>query len=119
MKKDKGFVINRTVYPWDIYIYYGDNKKAIDFMVEHTDENYRPAITRQLNNDYSAHAIHFDNGNMGIHFKELTPALMAHEALHLTEYMFQNIGSKHSKKTSEPFAYLMHWIIDEINKGLK
>lgn len=42
--------------------------------------------------------------------------IIAHEALHIVNYMFQDFGIVYDVDNDEPAAYLLGWIVNEITK---
>ena len=47
------------------------------------------------------------------------PDLIAHEAVHIANYIYKNAHIKHDFDNDEPFAYLVAWVVGEIHKSLK
>lgn len=45
-------------------------------------------------------------------------SLIAHEAVHICNYIFKNVGAELDKTNDEPQAYLVGWIVEEIDKFL-
>ncbi|WP_374440543.1 hypothetical protein [Epilithonimonas sp.] len=46
-------------------------------------------------------------------------SLIAHEAVHICNFIFKNVGIELDRNNDEPQAYLVGWIVDEIEKFLK
>ena len=44
---------------------------------------------------------------------------VAHEALHIVNLLFNNIGAKPDLNNDEPQAYLLGWVVEQIHKTLK
>ena len=42
----------------------------------------------------------------------LSVGQMAHEAVHVATYLFDEIGAEHTVYNQEPFAYLVGWVAD-------
>jgi hypothetical protein len=51
-------------------------------------------------------------------YNPLTPGIITHEALHLTNFILNERGVLFDYENDEPHAYLLEWIIDEIFKFL-
>lgn len=45
--------------------------------------------------------------------------IIAHEALHLIGYIYEDIGAILDVKNDEPQCYLLEWIVDECHKFIK
>lgn len=44
----------------------------------------------------------------------ITHGIISHEALHITQFIAECIGSELNYKDPEPMTYLMNWIVDEV-----
>jgi len=44
---------------------------------------------------------------------------VAHEALHVVNLLFNNIGAKPDLNNDEPQAYLLGWVVEQIHNTLK
>jgi acetone carboxylase gamma subunit len=49
----------------------------------------------------------------------MTVGVMAHEAVHIADFIFTNCGITHDLDNDEPFAYLVEWIINELYEFYK
>lgn len=47
---------------------------------------------------------------------QITPGIIAHEALHLCNMIFNYISAEPTFANDEPLAYLLTWIVDECHK---
>ncbi len=56
-------------------------------------------------------ALNFDDG-----FAPITHGVIAHEATHVANFIFEYIGVVPSFDNDEPLAYLTQWVVDEIYK---
>jgi len=63
------------------------------------------------NNGYSRYIIAFSN--------KLDPGTIAHEALHLTGYIFYDMSANFDMVNDEPQCYLLEWVVDQCHKFLK
>jgi hypothetical protein len=50
------------------------------------------------------------------HNQSISYGMLAHEALHIVDYLFQEIGHEYNCETNEPGAYLIEWLVNEIIK---
>jgi hypothetical protein len=50
---------------------------------------------------------------------DVTPSLIAHEALHVCSIIFKNIKCNFDEDNDEPIAYLLGWIVEQIHKLIK
>ena len=71
-------------------------------------------------------ASEIDTRNQGvivvIKRSSLNTSVIAHESVHCADYMFDEVGaySQHFNDTNEPYAYLVGWIancIDKVRRG--
>lgn len=51
--------------------------------------------------------------------KEVTPSLVAHEALHVCSIVFKNIRCEYERDNDEPIAYLLGWVVEQIHKTIE
>ena len=47
------------------------------------------------------------------------PGIIAHECVHICNYIFQEANIKLDLDNDEPYAYLMGWVVEEIHKAIK
>ena len=45
---------------------------------------------------------------------ELTPSLVAHEAVHVVNFVYQHVGQKIDKDNDEVNAYHVGWVVDRV-----
>ena len=50
---------------------------------------------------------------------KMTVGVMAHEAVHIADFIFANCGIIHDLNNDEPLAYLVEWITDELYEFYK
>ena len=65
----------------------------------------------QSKNGYDRYVIAFNN-------KDIHAGLIAHEALHVVTYLFQDKQIRIDTDNDEPAAYLLGWIVSECHKFL-
>lgn len=120
------FVIQYHIYPFNLVVSVNQSKeelaKSLVKSFKHgTVEEY---LSGPLSNEYGARTLMFDCGGTLIHFPELCECshcngLIAHEVFHAVEFLFDKIELKHSMEfSSEAFAYLIGYIVEEIHKKL-
>lgn len=51
--------------------------------------------------------------------KDACAGIIAHEAVHICNYIFQSANIKLDIDNDEPYAYLMMWVVEEVNETLK
>lgn len=61
--------------------------------------------------DYNRYVVAFNGKPSG--------SIIAHEAVHLTSYLFKDIGCKLDAKNDEPQAYMVGWFYEQIDKFFK
>ncbi len=49
-------------------------------------------------------------------FAKITHGIVAHEAVHVANFIFERIGVVPSFDNDEPLTYLTQWVVDEIYK---
>ena len=118
--KNKGFIIKGTVYPFDVHVFVGDDlKKCHKFIKSFVPKSAREEILPKFNGDYSGYTLQGKNGSIIIHYVRIPElGLMCHEAFHVVEFIFDHIGIKHTKSTSEAYAYYLGYIVEELLKNI-
>lgn len=51
--------------------------------------------------------------------KDVSPGILAHEAVHITNFIFRTCHIDADLVNDEPYAYLLGWIVEQISKLLK
>ena len=120
--------IDPVIYPRRIFICIGGDRQDIadKFNDKDGDPFYvEPCIIE------SSYALTFSNamtnnktGLLGVliwfHYVEhITDSIIAHEAVHASNTLFSHIGINLSTENDEPQAFLVGFIVEEINKALK
>ena len=67
------------------------------------------AVTLENHDEGFEYVVAFVDSNVG---------LLAHEAVHVCNYVFDNIGIQLDLKNDETQAYFIGWIVDEMDKFL-
>lgn len=60
-----------------------------------------------------------DGFEVVVSFVDSNVSLVAHEAVHVCNFIYENIGAKLDILNDEPQAYLVGWIVEEIENFLK
>lgn len=129
--KNKGFNIQLGIYPYTIFVSFGDVEnfrkifKEDKYMCDLKEDEILD-IFKHFEEDYAAQTFPLDNGNVLIHFKfcefkKDNLAMIntiAHESLHATEMILTRIGMKLNRKTDEAFCYLHGYIVEQICKEI-
>lgn len=75
--------------------------------------------------DIFAHTLHNTYGrkvvvilNPAHKYSNITPGIIAHEAVHVASFVFNSRGVLADHENDEPLAYFVEWVVDEINKYL-
>ena len=89
------------------------NKKVPDF--KEKTELYGHA----LNMMYEKEASYIIVLNSKHTHSRMTVGVMAHEAVHIADFIFTNCGITHDLDNDEPFAYLVEWITNELYEFYK
>lgn len=125
-KKDL-FVLRTHVYPSNLLISINQTKEELAKSMaksfkQNSEDQY---LTTVLAGDYGARTFWFEGGGIVLHFPNLCDCsfckgIVAHETFHAVECIFDYIDLKHDKSTSsEAFAYLIGYIVEEIHKKLR
>jgi len=117
---NKGFTILGTVYPFDIHVFVGsDLTKCHEFIASCISPSAADEIIPRFDNSYLGYTLQGKNGSVIIHYTHVpTAGTLCHEAFHAAEFIFDHIGIKHTKSTSEAYAYYLTYLVNEINKNI-
>jgi hypothetical protein len=114
--KAKHFIINYTVYPFDLLVSVCESDTTIRRVLE---DKLPEDLHDQIDvvfKDSNARTVCFQNGATFIRFSvEPWQGLIAHEALHAVEFLMQSIGNE---QVNEAWNYLLQYIVSQINKNL-
>ena len=114
------------LYPRSIFIVIGADKASIldHFNIVGSSDNLEFCITDIA---YCHKVIEKENGRHGvmcnfIDRRRMTIMTMVHEAVHMADYIYEEIGAIGQNFTdhNEPYAYLVEWIVkcmDEVRTG--
>lgn len=109
-------VIPATIYPCNIYVFKGFTfEEAKKDLLEICGEDYSIYINDNTFNTLG-HTIKTPNGTILIMLRENNIPTIAHEAFHATEFIMEYIDTPLNQSTSEPYAYLLGYIVEQIIK---
>ena len=112
-------VIKGTVYPFDILVSINQTDDEFYSEVSHLSDDNLESVFLNLDETVLARSYITKNNVSIIRFmnldKENIPhGLISHEALHITSYILKRVGIDFSFETEEAYAYLLHYIVDNI-----
>lgn len=118
--KNKSFIIKGTVYPFDIYVFVGDDlKKCHKFIKSIVPKEVRKDILKRFDNTYRAYTLQAVNGSVIIHYTVIPDiGLLCHEAFHACEFILEHVCIVHTPETSEAYAYFLHYLTEELYKNI-
>lgn len=111
-------VIPATIYPCNIYVFKGHTLETARKDLEQIYAEYYKYLTPEQFNT-PGHTILFPDGSIVILLSEECAdniPIIAHEAFHATEFVMEYIGCKLDNSSSEPYAYLLTYIVEQIIK---
>lgn len=107
-------VIPASIYPSNIYVFKGFSFNKAE---EHLDSIYPGFIEYVPPScfDTRGYTILLPDGSIVIILRDDTDIpIIAHEAFHATEFIMDRIGCTLTNETSEPYAYLLGYIVEQI-----
>ena len=120
MKKFRIYEFHPQIYPRRLWVAKGGTFEDIKtrFAAYNGEELGEPSdaiavtyiVQTRDDNRYLGHLIWFPSA------KDMTSSIMAHEAFHASMDLFGMIGCKMHYDNQEPFAYLVGWVVDCIDK---
>lgn len=105
----------------DVYIY--SNKKKLQKICDKTCKKLKYDKCK-----FAAQGMAFDlckdkdsylRATMILNKKYITPGLLAHESLHIINYIFDYISIEYSRESEEAYTYLLEYLVNSINNELK
>ena len=124
--KNKGFSIPLEIYPYTVFVSFGDAKNFIQlfkedrYMNKITDDEIKEILSHfNEDNEYAALTLPLNSGNVLIHFylKNQDNYLfntISHESLHTVRMIMDRVGMKLNSKNDEAFCYLLGYIVEKI-----
>jgi len=83
-----------------------------DFDTIHKQYNLKGSV------DFAGITILDDDSIIAVFRSDVTPSIIAHEALHVCSYVFQGIDAKYNRDDDETLAYLLGWVVEQIHKTI-
>lgn len=111
-------VIPDGIYPCNIYVFRGYTLDQAKIELELIDSSYEDIVDDKVFTS-PGYTIRFPNGSVIIVLHEdyiNDIGIIVHEAFHATEFILEYAHIKHSDETSEVYAYLLQYIVNEIMK---
>ncbi|HDZ04889.1 hypothetical protein LCGC14_0370540 [marine sediment metagenome] len=107
MKKKK---IDIPIYGGDLTIYHSKTLKYVRKKHKLVSTNGFDAITFRTyaKNGYARYYLAFK--------KDVDAGIIAHEALHIVSFIFQDYKIKFQLKNDEPQCYLLEWIVKQVHE---
>lgn len=116
MRKNS-LIIPNSIYPLNIYVFYGDAEKAKIFFKEHSIDV--ECIDKYISDKYAARTVRTEESSILIHLTELSVGMIVHECFHAVEFVFDHIGLDLKKHSSEAWAYYLEYLVTEISNNIK
>jgi hypothetical protein len=108
--------ITFDTYPIDLYVLINETDEDIlAYVGKYNLTNYEDLLNFNETED-AIFVWEDDSSEIYLRFRDLTkPELIAHEAFHATAYIMRHVGIRFSKSSEEAYAYLLEYIIENIN----
>ena len=112
-------VIKGTVYPFDLLVSINQTDEEFYSEVAHLSDDDLESVFLNLDETVLARS-YFTKNNISIvrfvniNKQDIPHGLISHEALHITSYILKRVGIDFSFETEEAYAYLLHYIVDNI-----
>lgn len=117
-------VITSEIYPFTLYVSIGQSDKVFKKFVKGFKKFVKglpeEEFTWNLNQQSEDKGVTLSDDGLIILRLNFSPkdstdyALLQHEIFHVVENIMESIGTKHGKKSSEAFAYLIQFVTFEI-----
>jgi hypothetical protein len=111
--------ITFDTYPITLYVFINQTDEDILAYMEKEEIDNIELINDILGFQENEHALfaYVDNySNIAIRLRDLSKAeIVAHEALHATAFILRFVGIRFTKSSEEAYAYLLQYIIENIN----
>ena len=117
--KKKHIIIPLVIYPFDVLVSLGEEHSVVvktikksNYELDHekTESLWMKGVGRTVMLKGGQTVIRLDNKNQGI---------IAHEVFHAVHFIFDKIGIELCQESGESFAYLIQYLVSEINKKMK
>jgi len=116
------FTINCKVYPFDIIVCLGDNRKKISKFLRKNSTEEDSGVFEEINLSVGT-SIMLPSGCTILYLKKYPNsigglAILQHEIFHCVFFILEYVGIRYSKKSDEAFSYLIEYITKEIYNKL-
>jgi hypothetical protein len=120
MSRGMSFVIPYVVYPFDLFVSIGQSDKyVIKDLKTKLQDKYHIEI-QELLGDNDARTMMFTGGQTVIRFRSNpNSSIIAHEVFHAVHFLFERITLPLSVSSGEAYAYLIQYITEQIEIGMK
>lgn len=112
----KILTIPATIYPLNITVFWGESVDNIKAYLELKHKN-DPDIFKTIHFHNPGYTCIRETGEIFIYLKEEYAddmGILVHECFHATEFILDYVGVIHCTESSEAFAYLLQYILNEI-----
>lgn len=106
------------LYKFKIPLYFGWLQIAVteDFK----DAEKRLGLNCEVSVDlYDAYSVRSDTAYVIVIKPNMKPSIIAHEALHIVNMLFQDRGIKLCTDNDEPSAYMLSWVVEKVYSALE
>lgn len=112
-------VIKGTVYPFDVLVSVNQTDDEFYSEVGHLSDDNLEEVFLNLDETILARSYFTKNNIAIVRFMDidkdnLPNGLISHEMLHITTFILNKVNITFSFKTDEVYAYLLHYLIDEV-----
>jgi hypothetical protein len=112
-------IIKGTVYPFDVLVSVNQTDDEFYSEVGHLSDDYLDEVFLNLNETILARSYMTKNNISIVRFinidkDNLPHGLISHELFHVTTFILNKANIEFSFKTDEAYAYLLHYLIDEV-----
>lgn len=82
-------------------------------------ERLRIVVTKKLDKPEYAAYVEFKRRGPVLHITpKATAGIIAHEAVHIVNYVFKQADIQLDIENDEPYAYLLGWVVEQITKAV-
>jgi hypothetical protein len=122
MMKSTHFKISYNIYPFDLFVSFGETDQQLKRFLERYGVKYEKELTLQ-NKCTLARTVMGKDGATVIRMRTIPKhpvdkGVLAHEIFHAIEFLMHKVGIPLSKKSSEAYAYLIGYVTEEIYKRI-
>ena len=112
-------VIKGTVYPFDVLVSINQTDDDFHSEVGYLSDDNLEEVFLNLDETILARSYFTTNNISIVRFvnidkKHIPNGLISHELFHITTFILNKVGCKFSFKSDEAYAYLLHYLIDEV-----